>query len=140
MLSASHMSTRMRYQKGSLNLRGASVNKSGWVGGEMSQPDGTLKRIHRREVLGTFQDYPSKRLALRLLDERLAELNDFSYKPAQIATFKEFAQRWKTSVLSMHKPSSRVSEKGHISKWLLPIFRTSSFAAHPVPSPQSKTD
>ena len=88
----------------------------------MLQPDNTIKRIHRKQILGTFEEYPSKRLALRLLDRRLAKLNSFTYKPTVIATFKDLSERWEATILPMHKPSSQNSEIGHINKWLLPFF------------------
>src|SRR5437660_10721658 len=79
---------RARYQRGSLTLRGK--RRQVWVGRwreDVPQPDQTVKRIHRREILGTFEDYPSKRLALRLLDEKLSGMNSFTYKPTAVSTF-----------------------------------------------------
>lgn len=114
---------RLRYQRGSLSLRGKR-NKV-WVGRwreDIPQPNGSLKRIHRREILGTFEDYPSKRLAHRLLDTKLGELNSFTYKPAHAATFRDFSKRWMEMIVPTHKPSSQVGEKAHNNKWLVPFF------------------
>lgn len=114
---------KLRYQKGSLILRGK--RKQVWVGRwreDVPQLDGSFKRIHRGEILGTFEDYPSRRLALRLLDTKLAELNSFFYKPAVAATFKDFAERWIELIGPTHKPSSQVAERAHNNKWLIPFF------------------
>lgn len=114
---------KLRYQKGSLILRGK--RKQVWVGRwreDVPQPDGTLKRIHRKEVLGTFEDFPSKRLAMRLLDQRLVELNSFTYRPINSVTFKEFSEKWISMIVPTHKPSSQVSDRAHNAKWLVPFL------------------
>ena len=59
---------RRRYQKGTLFLRGK--REKVWVGRWLAdeiQPDGTIKRIHKSEVLGSRRDFPTKRLAQREL-------------------------------------------------------------------------
>ena len=107
---------RRRYQKGSLFLRG---KQKVWVGRWLEDEilsDGSLHRRHRSEVLGTLKDYPSKRLARRALDHRLAEINSVTYRPKHKITFAEFAERWKQTVLPQHKPSSQSSERAHLTK------------------------
>ncbi len=114
---------RRRYQKGSLLLRGK--REKVWVGRWLEdevRPDGTIHRRHRSEVLGTVKDHPTKRLALRLLEGRLAEVNSAAYRPRHVITFREFAERWTRDILPAHKPSSRSSERAHLKKYLLPAF------------------
>jgi len=110
---------RRRYQRGSLILRGRREKK--WVGRWLEDeihPDGSVHRRHRSEVLGTIRDYPTKRLAHRALEQRLAEINSVTYRPRHKITFKEFAERWKQSVLPQHKPSSQSSERAHLNRLL----------------------
>jgi hypothetical protein len=65
---------RRRYQKGSLvPNRGIPANGL-WVGRwreNVIQPDGMITRPYKWEVLGTLQDYPTRKLAQRAQDARL---------------------------------------------------------------------
>ena len=72
---------RKRYQQGSLILRGTRVKKwyGRWLEDEL-QPDGSIIRIHRSEILGDKSEFPTKRLAQRELDRRLAAINNPIYK------------------------------------------------------------
>jgi hypothetical protein len=113
---------RRRYQKGSLILRGK--REKVWVGRWLEDeihPDGTTHRRHRSEILGTLKEYPTKRLAQRALESRLAEVNSATYRPRHTITFGEFAERWRQLVLPQHKPSSQCSERAHLNR-LLPVF------------------
>ena len=67
---------RKRYQQGSLILRGTRVKKwyDRWLEDEL-QPDGSVIRLHRSEILGDKSEFPTKRLAQRELDRRLAAIN-----------------------------------------------------------------
>jgi len=81
---------------GSLTLRGK--RQKVWVGRWLEdeiRPDNTIHRCHRSEVLGTLKDYPTKRLAHRALESRLAEVNSATYRPKHTITFTEFVERWK---------------------------------------------
>src|SRR5438105_7184455 len=66
---------RRRYQKGSLVPK-TGVPKNGlWIGRwreDVIQPDGTITRPYKWEVLGTTIDYPTRKLALRALEARLS--------------------------------------------------------------------
>ena len=113
---------RRRYQKGSLFLRG--TREKVWVGRWLEDevyPDGKVHRRHRSEVLGSTKDYPTKRLAQRALEQRLAEVNSVTYRPRHTITFGQFVERWKLTVLPQHKPSSQSSEKAHLNG-LVPYF------------------
>jgi hypothetical protein len=80
---------RRRYQQGTLFLRGK--NKKVWVGRwreDEMLADGTVRRINRNEVLGTMQQYPTKRLAQRALEQRIAAVNRPEYRPQVAITFR----------------------------------------------------
>src|SRR5580700_8582687 len=67
---------RRRYQKGQL-WKEAGV----WHGRWREDAYGTRKRIRHHEVVGTTRDFPTKRLAQRALDERIAHVNRVTYRP-----------------------------------------------------------
>jgi hypothetical protein len=114
---------RRRFQRGTVMLRGKHWKV--WVGRwreDELRPDGTTHRKRRAEVLGTVDDYPTKRLALRALEAKLVEINDTSYRPRMAMTFKAFAERWQQDVLSTHKPSTESSIKSQLRTGLVPAF------------------
>jgi integrase len=84
------------------------------------QPDGTITRPYKWEVLGTLQDCPTRKLAQRELDARLSTINSRQYRARPTATFAEFAKRWDTTVLTQHKGSTQRSTRSELRKWLLP--------------------
>ena len=86
----------------------------------MIQPDGTITRPYKWEVLGTIQDYPTRKLALRALEARLSTINSPTYRARPTATFAEFANRWDATVLSQHKRSTQSSTRSQLRRWLLP--------------------
>jgi integrase len=75
-------------------------------------------------VLGTLKQYPTRRLAERALEGRLAEteINSLSYQPRPTAIFGEFVAKWQKDVLSQLKPSTRAADKSRIFKHLIPEF------------------
>jgi integrase len=113
---------RRRYQKGSLvPNRGIPANGL-WIGRwreDVIQPDGTITRPYKWEVLGTIRDYPTRKLALRALEARLSTVNSPTYRARPTATLAEFASRWDATVLSQHKPSTQSSTRSQLRKWLL---------------------
>src|SRR5271157_4539301 len=98
---------RKRFQRGQLLLRGK--RNPVWVGRwrEDVIQDGQIQRVQRWETLGTKADYPTRKLALRALEDRLSIINNVSYRPPPVAKFSEFAKRWQEIVLSQHKPSTQ---------------------------------
>jgi hypothetical protein len=84
------------------------------------QPDGTTIRPYKWEILGTVQDYPTRKLALRALEARLTTVNSPTYRARPTATFAEFANRWDATVLSQHKPSTQSSTRSQLRSWLRP--------------------
>lgn len=106
---------RRRYQKGSLALRGDK-----WVGRwrEDILENGRVRRLNRKEVLGTKSEFPTKRLAQRELDRRLSVINSPTYRARPHATFQEFADRWSATVLPQMKPSTQSAIRSQLRKSL----------------------
>jgi integrase len=112
---------RRRYQRGHLRLRGKKEKV--WVAKwreDIILPDGSTHRIQKGEVLGTLKEYKTRRLAERALEQRLSEINSLTYQPRPTATFREFAAKWQTDVLSQHKRSTQSADKSRIRKHLIP--------------------
>ena len=85
-----------------------------------------VRRVRKKETIGTLKQFPTKRLAQRELDRRLKEVNAEDYRPRPQATFAEFVERWKESVMKQHKPSSQSSEKSDLKRILVPHFGPTS--------------
>jgi integrase len=112
---------RKRYQKGRVFLRGKA--NPAWVGRwreDVIGADGSTRRVERSEVLGLKSEIPTQRLALRRLELLLCKVNSLDYRPGRIATLAEFAERWKETVLSQHKPSSQKAAQSHLQCHILP--------------------
>ncbi|HEY4051602.1 MAG TPA: tyrosine-type recombinase/integrase [Acidobacteriaceae bacterium] len=111
---------RRRYQRGQLSFKDGP-----WIARwreDVIESTGKVRRVRRKETIGTLKQYPTKRLATREIEKRLAEVNSEDYRPRPTATFAEFAERWKAAVLTQHKPSSQSSEKSDINRVLVPHF------------------
>jgi hypothetical protein len=111
---------RRRYQQGQL-----SAVKGSWIARwreDIITSNGEVWRVRRKETIGNLKLYPTKRLAQRELDRRLKEVNAEDYKPRPQATFAEFVERWKESVMKQHKPNSQSSEKSDLNRILVPRF------------------
>lgn len=99
---------RRRYQRGSVFLRGK--REQVWVGRwreDIIDQSGQCLRMQRKEVLGTKRDFPTRKLALRELETRLLPINSLNYRVLRRATFGQFAEEWKTKVLTNHKPATQ---------------------------------
>lgn len=109
---------RRRYQAGSIKDDGDR-----WVirWREDVLENGALKRKQRWDVMSK-REFPTKRLAHRELAHRLEEVNHEDYKPMPLESFQGFAERWKTSVMVQHKPSTQRSEKSVIDVHLVSAF------------------
>jgi integrase len=110
---------RRRYQRGSLILKGGK-----WFGRwrEDEIREGQLFRNRKYELLGTKTQFATRRLALRELESRISSINDPGYRPRTVASFKEFAERWMSTVMIQHKPSTRSTMQSQIRKYLVPAF------------------
>ena len=122
---------RRRHQRGSLFVRvikaeDGSVLRTVWVGRwrEDEIVDGRTRRVRRSEVLGEKRegDLPTRALAKRRLEERLAVVNDPMYRARPSSTFAEFAKRWEALVVIQHKPSTQANLRSHLRKYLTPFF------------------
>jgi len=113
---------RRRYQRGCIRLRGNGKDKK-WVGmwrEDVINPDGSVQRVRKSEILGTVKEYKTKHLAQRAFEQRLSEVNSLTYKPRPTATFSEFAERWQRDVLSQHKRSTQAADRSRLRKHLIP--------------------
>jgi integrase len=114
---------RRRFQRGSVLLRGKRKPK--WIGRwreDVINSDGRLVRINRKEVLGSKKDFPTKKLAMRELELRIAPINSINYRALRTATFAEFAAIWKDNALTQHKQSTQLAVRSQLKKWLVPYF------------------
>lgn len=114
---------RRRFQRGSVFERGK--RQKVWVGRwreDVINPDGTPRRVARMEVLGTKKEFPTKKLALRELESRLAPINSVNYRALRASNFADFARLWEKDALSQHKPSTQSAIKSQLKKWLIPYF------------------
>jgi len=114
---------RRRYQRGHLFLK-KNQSRSVWVGRyrEDVLVDGEPRRVKRAVVLGDLKEYPTRRLALRALEERLSTINSRLYRPRPTASFADFASRWESTVLTQHKLSTQGTIRSHLRKHLVPYF------------------
>ncbi len=112
---------RRRYQKGSIKF-----TKGKYIGRwreDVILPDGKVKRVNRKKILGTKEDYATVREARRALDVLLAPVNALNYKPTHRITFAEFGQRWLEKVLPTYKiGGSQVTVGRQVRNRLMPIF------------------
>jgi integrase len=81
-----------------------------------------VHRIKRAVVLGNLKDYPTRRLALRALENKLSAVNSPAYRARPTSTFDQFAERWEASVLGQLRPSTAQNYRIHIRKHLKPFF------------------
>jgi integrase len=112
--------SRRRYQRGSLREQGDR-----WIARwreDVLLPDGEVKRVHKKQVLGTTADLPTKRLAQRELERRLIPINSLDYRPAPVMTFADFSAKWKETIMVQHKRSTQRSERSHLKTALIPAF------------------
>src|SRR5438132_13237852 len=114
---------RRRFQGGSVFLRG--TRDPVWVGRwreDVIGPDQKVKRVGRKEILGTKKDFPTKKLALRELGIRLAPINSSNYRALRTANFSQFVLLWERDVLSQHKLSTQSAIRSVTRNHLRPYF------------------
>lgn len=107
---------RKRFQNGTVTLRGKKLKvwTARWLE-DFYKPDGSIERVRKSEILGTIEDLPAKKDALRALRERLSHINSSTYKPKFRTTFTELSDEWLQMILPNHKPSSRPSTRAHVN-------------------------
>jgi integrase len=82
--------------------------------------EGKVRRILRKEILGTAKELRTRRLAQRELCKRLERINSFTYHPGRAATLDEFVEWWRENVLKLRKASSVKAAESHLRSHLLP--------------------
>ena len=110
---------RRRFQRGVLELRGE--NWTVRFREDMLQPDGLVRRVEVRRVVGTRAEL-TRPLARRRADEIVSHVNGFNYRPVRVATLAEFVDVWKERALALMKPSTRKAAEAHLRVYLLPQF------------------
>jgi integrase len=111
---------RRRYQKGTVQRRGEN-----WIGRwreDYVSDDGSTRRIRRSQVIGTREEFPTKKLARRQLDVILARINALDYRPGRVATFEQFVARWQCQAGSLRKPSTARSQASHLRYHVVPAL------------------
>ncbi len=109
---------RRRFQKGCVYLRGDL-----WVGRYRKDQVTTSGMVERKlcyETLGTRKEYPTKRLAQRALEMKLAELNALSYRAKPSTSFEIFAKKWEQNILPNWKPSTQSAVRCQLRLHLIP--------------------
>jgi len=107
-------------QRGSVILQG-----NNWYGRYRESViglDGKEARIRRSTLLGSRDEFPTKRLAERRLEVLLGPINSLTYRPGRVATVAEFAERWKQEVLSKRKASTIHVANSHLRNQILPLL------------------
>lgn len=110
---------RRRFQRGEL-----FEDHGRWVGRwreDVRLANDQVKRVRRQEILAMCSD-TTKRMAQRLLEERLRTVNREDYRPEWVGRFAVFADRWEKTVMLEHKPSSQPSERSIIRVHLKPVW------------------
>ncbi len=113
---------RRRFQRGSLYLRGK--RRKVWVGRWLDDivDGGQVRRVHRSAVLGTMEELPTRKLAMRALEQRLGEVNSVNYRPRIESTFSDFAVRYEKMILPQLKPSTQAGYRSYLTGHLKPYW------------------
>lgn len=86
-------------------------------------PSGQISRVNRAEVLGSLEEIPTQRAALRLAEQRLRAINVGGYRPQTTLTFREFVESlWVPNLLPTYKYSTRQGYAYLLRKYLVPFF------------------
>jgi hypothetical protein len=116
---------RCRYQDGYLFIRGRK--RKMWVARwrvDVIQPDGSVQRVLRSEVLGPVTEITTKRAARLLLLNRIALINSGQRRAEATMTFGAFvAQQFEPGILPTLKYATQKSYGFLLRKHLLPRFR-----------------
>ena len=111
---------RRRYQQGSVKfVNGKFIGR--WREDVVLHV--SVKRLNRKKVLGTKEDFKTKREAQRAMNRILAPINSLEYRPTHQVTFAEFAHRWLENVLPTYKPGgSQATIRRQVKNRLIPVF------------------
>ena len=113
---------RRRYQKGSIKYVCGK-----WIGRwreDVVLSNGRVKRLNRKRVLGTKEDFKTKREAQRAMDLILGPINSLDYRPTHQVLFAEFARRWFEMVhpIAYKEGGSQATAGRHVNGKLIPAF------------------
>ncbi len=115
---------RRRFQHGSLFRRGRR-NKV-WVARwweEIINPDGSIGRTRRAEVLGTVAELPSRSRAMEILSKRLNPINSGTQRPQSTRSYSDFITKdWMPVVLPTLKYATQKHYRYILGIHLLPTF------------------
>ena len=115
---------RRRFQHGSLFRRGRR-NKV-WVARwweEIINPDGSIGRTRRAEVLGTVAELPSRSRAMEILSKRLNPINSGTQRPQSTRSYSDFITKdWMPVVLQTLKYATQKHYHYILDVHLLPSF------------------
>jgi hypothetical protein len=80
--------------------------------------------LNKKKILGTKEDFETKRQAQRALDLFLAPINSSDYRPSYQITFAEFARRWSEKVkpIAYKEGGSQATAGRHVKGKLVPAF------------------
>ena len=116
---------RRRFQKGQLFKSGR--RRKVWVGRwreDVLLEDGAIGQVRRWQVLGTVADFPSRREAQALLDDRLRPVNAGASRPEASIAFGTFVEeQWKALVLPTFKASTQHGHKTVLNVHVLPAWK-----------------
>jgi hypothetical protein len=73
-------------------------------------------------LLGTVEEFKTRRLVEREAAAYLARVNRLDYRPVKRTTFGEFAEHWEGQVIELLKPSTAKVMKSHLCFHLVPEF------------------
>ncbi|HEV2401615.1 MAG TPA: tyrosine-type recombinase/integrase [Candidatus Sulfotelmatobacter sp.] len=85
--------------------------------------DGTLGRLRRSEVIGTVAEFPTRRLAMQALSQRLGTINTGKARPQSVRTFGSFVKDdWTPVVLPTLKYATQKHYRYMLDVHLIPSF------------------
>jgi len=115
---------RRGFQQGSLFQRG--TRRKLWVArwwDDVIQADGTLGRLRRSEVIGSVAEFPTRRLAMQVLSQRLGSINNGKARPQSVRTFGDFVKDdWTPVVLPTLKYATQKHYRYMLDVHLNPAF------------------
>ena len=90
---------------------------------DVIQAEGTLGRLRRSEVIGTAAEFPTRRLAMRALSQRLGTINTGKARPQSVRTFGSFVKDdWTPVVLPTLKYATQKHYRYMLDVHLIPAF------------------
>jgi len=115
---------RRRFQQGSVFKRG--TQRKVWVARwweEVINPNGSIGRTRRAEVLGTVAELGSRSRAMDVLSRRLNPINSGSHRPQSTRCYADYiAQDWKPVVLPTLKYATQKHYSHILDVHLVPAF------------------